>query len=287
MQRSLRVLTAVVLTAFAAVSAACGPMGPYTGQAHETWTHTYDISKTGEVNIVNVNGRVEVEGVDGLKVEVQAEKIAHGASDQLAQELLPKIAINDRSTPDLVHVETGRIAGILIGASFEVRYHVKAPRTTVVRVSTVNGGVEVQSLGGRASVRTTNGGVVAKDISGGLEARTVNGGVRASFSSIGTNDITLSTVNGGIRLVVPPSAKATLNATWVNGGFNSGGMKFEIRDSGKRHFEGLLNGGGTPLNVNTVNGGIRIASVDENDNDDDSGGDGRELRRELRGRSSP
>jgi DUF4097 and DUF4098 domain-containing protein YvlB len=281
MQRSLRVLTAVVLTASATAFAACGPMGPYTGEAHDTWTRTYDISKTGEVSVVNVNGRVEVEGVDGSKVEVQAERIAHGATDQLARELLPKISIDDRSTPDLVHVETGRIAGILIGASFEVRYHVKTPRTTVVRVSSVNGGVEVRSLAGRASVRTTNGGVVAKDISGGLEARTVNGGVRTSFSSIGTSDITLSTVNGGIRLTVPESAKATVNATWVNGGFNSLGLKFETRDSGKRHFEGLLNGGGTPINVNTVNGGIRIANVDESD--DDSGVEGRALR----GRSAP
>jgi DUF4097 and DUF4098 domain-containing protein YvlB len=284
MQRSLRVLTAVVLTASAAAFAACGPMGPYTGEAHDTWTRTYDISKTGEVSIANVNGRVEVEGVDGSKVEIQAERIAHGATDQLARELLPKIEINDRSTPDLVHIETGRMSGILIGASFEVRYHVKAPKTTVVRASTVNGGVEVRSLGGRTSARTTNGGVVAKDITGGLEARTVNGGVRAGFAAIGTNDITLSTVNGGVRLTVPESAKATVNATWVNGGFNSIGLKFETRESGKRHFEGLLNGGGTPINVNTVNGGIRIASVDEND---DGPSVEKQVLKELKGPSSP
>jgi DUF4097 and DUF4098 domain-containing protein YvlB len=261
-------------------------MGPYAGEAHDTWTRTYDINKTGEVSVINVNGRVEVEGVEGSKVEVQADRIVRATTDQLARELLPKININERSTPDLVQVETGRVAGILIGANFEVRYHVKAPKTTVVRVATVNGGVQVESLSGRTSVRTTNGGIVAKGISGGLEARTVNGGVRAAFAAIGSNDITLSTVNGGIRLTIPESAKATVNATWVNGGFNSLGMKFETRDSGKRHFEGLLNGGGTPVNVNTVNGGIKIASVDDNENDDESGFDGRELRG-RRGRSSP
>jgi hypothetical protein len=284
MQRSLRVLTAAVLTSCAAGIAACGPMGPYTGEAHDTWTRTYDVNKTAEVTIVNVNGRVEVEGVDGTKVEVQAERVAHGATDQLARELLPKIEITERSTPDLVHVETGRMAGILIGASFEVRYHVKTPKTTVVRVSTVNGGVEVRALGGRTTARTTNGGIVAKDIVGALEARTVNGGVRAGFAAIGTNDITLSTVNGGVRLTLPESAKATVNATWVNGGFNSAGLKFETRESGKRHFEGLLNGGGTPINVNTVNGGIRIASVDENDDDP---GVEKQVVKELKGRSSP
>jgi hypothetical protein len=50
-----------------------------------------------------------------------------------------------------------------------------------------------------------------------------------------------------------------VNATWVNGGFNPNGVQFEIRDSGKRHFEGLLNGGGAAINLNTVNGGIRVS----------------------------
>jgi hypothetical protein len=270
MQRSLRVLTAVVGSA--AALAACGPMGPYRGEARDNWSHTYTISKTGEVSITNVNGRVDVEGVDGSTVEVQAERIARGATDQLAQDLLPKIPINDRSTPDLVQIETGRLNGILIGASYEVRYHVKAPKAATVRASTVNGGVEVTGLSGRVVARTTNGGIVANDVSGGLEARTVNGGVRANFSSIGTSDVTLGTVNGGVRVALPESGKATLNATWVNGGFNSNRqLKFEIRDSGKRHFEGLLNGGGALINVNTVNGGIRVASTHDADveKDDD------------------
>ena len=281
MQRSLRVLTSVAATVACAVSiAACGmPIGPYKGEARDNWTHTYTLSKTGEVSITNVNGRVDVEGVDGSTVEVQAERIVRAATDQLAQELLPKIPINDRSTPDVVQVETGRINGILIGASFEVRYRVKAPRSVTVRASTVNGGVEVRALSGRVVARTTNGGVVATDIGGALEAQTVNGGVKASFSSIGSSDVRLGTVNGGVRVSLPASAKATVNATWVNGGFDTNGLKFEIRESGKRHFEGVLNGGGTLINVNTVNGGIRIGSSSETDTDQE--GDGPKLRDHL------
>ena len=257
MHRSVPVLAAVVLAA--AFSASCGlPMGPFKAEARDNWTRTYQLSKTGEVVITNVNGRVEIEGVNGSTVEVVAERIAHGATEQLANDLLPKIPINDRSTPDLVSVETGRISGILIGANFEVHYHVKVPKMATVRATTVNGGVEVRALAGRTSARATNGGVTAKDITGGLEARTVNGGVRAQLGTIGNNDITLSTVNGGIRIGVPEKAKITVNATWVNGGFNSAGLTFDVRDSGKRHFEGLLNGGGTPINATTVNGGVTI-----------------------------
>ena len=286
MQRSFGVLSAVVVAASVSAFAACGPMGPYRGEARDTWSRTYPLSTTGEVSVTNVNGRVEIEGVDGSNVEVQAERIARGATDQLAQDLLPKIPINEHTTPDLVQVETGRISGILIGASFEVRYHVKAPKGATVRASTVNGGLDVRSLSGRVSARTTNGGINARDISGGLEARTVNGGLRVDLSSIGGHDITLATVNGGVRLNLRESAKATLNATWVNGGFNSHGMKFEIRDSGKRHFEGLLNGGGTPINVTTVNGGINVGTGSDAKDEDDSDSDGPKLKG-LKGHDAP
>ena len=258
MHRSLPV-AAAVLAASVISFTGCGiPVGPLRAEARDIWTRSYPLGKTGEVSISNVNGHVEVEGVDGSTVEVSAERIAHGATDALAKELLPKIPINDRSTPDLVVVETGRISGILIGASFEVIYHVKAPKMATVRATTVNGGIALKSLGGRASARTTNGGVNGEALSGGLEARTVNGGITIALASLGNNDITLATVNGGIMLDLPATAKATVNAIWVNGGFHEGGLKFEVRDSGKRHFEGLLNGGGTPINLTTVNGGIHL-----------------------------
>ena len=267
MHRTVPALAAAVLAASVASFPACGMHGPYNEEARDTWSRTYTLSKTGEVSISNANGRVEVEGVDGSTVDVRADRIARAATQQMASELLPKIPINDRSTPDLVFVETGRINGILIGASFEVIYHVKAPKGATVRASTVNGGVEVRGLAGRTTARTTNGGVVARDIAGSLEARTVNGGVRANFAALSANDITLGVVNGGIRVSLPESARATVNATWVNGGFNSSGLKFEIRDSGKRHFEGLLNGGGTSITVTTVNGGVNFTTGQDKDPD--------------------
>src|SRR6266550_6918466 len=156
MHRSFPALAAAVVAA-ALASSSCA-IGPLNAEARDTWHQTYNLSKTGEVSISNVNGRVEIEGVDGSTVEVSAEKIARAATEQLAKELLPKIPINDRSTADLVFVETGRISGILIGASYSVEYHVKVPKTAMVRATTVNGGIHVSALGGRTIARTTNGG---------------------------------------------------------------------------------------------------------------------------------
>jgi hypothetical protein len=271
MHRSLPAFAAAVMAVSVAAFPACGIHGPYNAEARDTWTRSYTLSKTGEVSIANVNGRVDIEGIDGVSVQVEAERIAHAATDQLANELLPRIPINDRSTPDLVFVETGRINGILIGASYEVRYHVRVPKSATVRATTVNGGVQVRGLAGRTTARTTNGGIRADRITGNLEARTVNGGVRAQFDALGTGDITLGVVNGGIHVSLPEKGKATVNATWVNGGFHADGLTFDARDSGKRHFEGLLNGGGTSITATTVNGGVTISSKPLSDDDEDDG----------------
>jgi hypothetical protein len=245
----------------AVVLSGCGlPVGPLGIKASETWTHTYPLSKAGEVTIVNANGRIEVEGGEGATVEVQAIKIASGATEQLAKDLLPRIPIEEHATADFVSVETRRLNGFLIGASYEVRYKVKMPKGATIRATTTNGGVSINGMEGRVIARTTNGGIMATQIAGGIEARSVNGGVRVQFVSTGTQPAELRTVNGGIHVALPATAKATVKATWVNGGINLMGLPFEIQEQAKRRFEGRLNGGGPSVEMATVNGGITIGS---------------------------
>ena len=238
----------------------CGiPVG-HGPSVSDSWTHTYPLSTTGEVTIVNANGRIEVEGVEGGTVEVEAEKIARGATEQIARDLLPRIPIDERATPDFISIETRRLNGFLIGASYEVRYHVKMPRGATLRATTVNGGVSVKGMDGRVIARTTNGGVTATGMGGAVEARSVNGGVRVQFTSLGAGSVELRTVNGGVRVALPETAKATVSASWVNGGINLSGLPFEVREQARRRFEGRLNGGGATIEVATVNGGITLGT---------------------------
>jgi ribosomal protein S11 len=245
----------------AVVLSGCGlPVGPLGIKATETWTHTYPLSKSGEVTIVNANGRIEVEGGEGATVEVTAVKIASGATEQLARDLLPRIPIDEHASADFVSVETRRLNGFLIGASYEVRYKVKMPKGATIRATTTNGGVSISGMDGKVIARTTNGGIMATEIAGAIEARSVNGGVRVQFVSTGTQAAELRTVNGGIHVALPASAKATVKATWVNGGINLTGLPFEIQEQARRRFEGRLNGGGPIVEMATVNGGITVGS---------------------------
>ena len=157
----------VALLAGATLASGCGvPVGRHGARATDSWTHTYPLNETGEVTIANANGRIEVEGVDGSTLEVTAERIATGATDQLARDLLPRIPIEEHATPDFVSIETRRIRGFMIGASYEVRYKVKIPRTATIRATTVNGFVFITAMNGRVIAQTTNGGVLATQIAG-------------------------------------------------------------------------------------------------------------------------
>ena len=253
---------AVFVLPLAVALAGCDvSLGALAARATDEWTHTYPLTAGGEVRIVNTNGRIDVEGVDGSTVEVRAERIARGATDSAARELLPRIVIKEDIKPDRITLETERMSGIMIGAGFEVRYHVRAPKNAVVNVTNTNGQVVVNALAGRVVASTTNGAVKGTNLTGGVDGRTTNGSVSIEMASVGPDPVSLETTNGGVTLALPEKAKASISAACTNGGISVGSLdNFEVSEHSRRHLEGKLNGGGTAIDLQTTNGGIRLRS---------------------------
>jgi hypothetical protein len=250
----------LLLLPLALVLAGCDlSLGHLTARATDEWTRSYPLEAGGEIRIVNTNGKIDIEGTDGTTVEVRAEKIARGATDAAARELLPRIVIKEDIKPDRVSLETERMSGIMIGAAFEVRYHIRAPKSAVVNVTNTNGQVALSALDGKVRAQTTNGGVNGRNLSGGVDARSTNGGVTIDLASVGPDSISLRTTNGGVTLTLPDGAKADLSASCTNGGINVSALdNLDISEQSRRRLEGRLNGGGTPIEVKTTNGGIRV-----------------------------
>ena len=249
----------VALLLSVAVLAACDlSLVHLAGRATEEWTHTYQLSPGGAVRIGNTNGRVEVSGVDGPTVEIRAEKVARAATDDGARELLPRITIHEDAGTERVVVETERLSGLMIGAAYEVRYYVKAPKSATLDLSTTNGVVSVDNFTGKVNARSTNGGVRATRLSGAVDARTTNGGVSVEMASVRSERVSLRTTNGAVTLTLPDDARADVSATWTNGGISLSDVKLEVLDRSRRSFEGRMNGGGAPIELHTTNGGIRL-----------------------------
>ena len=204
----------------------------------------------------------KVEGVEGATVDVRAERIARAATDAAARELLPRINIKEDSTPALVVLETERLAGIVIGVSVEVKYHVRVPKMALVRLRTANGEITASELAGRLVATTANGAITGRNLNGGVEARAVNGPVTIDIRSLGDELIELRTVNGALALTLPENAKANLSASVTNGVIDTTGLMLDLMgEQTKRRVRGRLNGGGTPIELSTTNGPIRVAAI--------------------------
>ena len=251
---------AVLIASVAALSACRCSLGGLTARASDEWTRRYPLVETGEVQITNGNGSIDIEGVEGAMVDVRAERIARAATESAARELLPRINIKEDLKPNRVAIETERLNGIVIGVSIEVKYHVRVPTLAIVRSRTANGEITASALAGRLVAATTNGAITGRNLNGGVEARAVNGPVTIALGTLGSELIELRTVNGALTLTLPENAKADLSASVTNGLIDTTGLMLDLMgEQTKRRVRGRLNGGGTPIELSTTNGPIRVA----------------------------
>jgi DUF4097 and DUF4098 domain-containing protein YvlB len=226
------------------------------GQAKDQWTKTYTIAPTGDVEIVNANGRIDVTGADGTQVEVVAERTAKAMTDEDAQKVLAQVQIVETATAGSVRLETKAPKGD--GRRVEVTYHVKVPASVNVRVQNSNGTITLAALKGTVNAETDNGTVVGRQLAGAVTATTTNGSVQLDMGAVAAGGIRAETVNGSVELTLPSDAKADLRATCVNGRVSMEGLKIDGPESTRRRVEGRLNGGGPKVVLETTNGRVQL-----------------------------
>ena len=252
---------ALVLPVLFVASAGCEiAMADFKQKATVEWRKTYDLQPGGHVEISNVNGKIEVEPSSGNAVEVVAVKSARGSSSEAAKDALSRIEIKETASPGNIRIETQMQRGSLFsGSNLGVEYTVRVPAGADVKFSTVNGGIEVSGLKGRIILETTNGGIKAREISGAIDASTTNGGVEVDLAQLAEPGVKLGCTNGGIRLRLPSDARATISARITNGGIDTSGLQVDTTETSRRRLQGRINGGGTRVDIEGTNGGIRIS----------------------------
>jgi DUF4097 and DUF4098 domain-containing protein YvlB len=261
-----RRLAAAVAVALLAIStAACDIVtADLRSEESTTWQKSYPLDASGRLEISNVNGKIRVEPSSGNTVEVSAVKKARGATPEQAKAALDRASIVETVSPGSVKLETkiARTTGIVLnGNNAHVEYTVKVPAGAEVRLSTVNGGIEVAGMKGRVFAETTNGGVETRGLTGQLEASTTNGGLDIEMAAIPEGGVKLECTNGGIKVRLPRDGKATISASVANGGISAGDLAIDITgENTRRRLEGRLNGGGPRVQIEGTNGGITLTS---------------------------
>jgi hypothetical protein len=226
-------------------------------KAQDEWSKTYAIAASGRLELINTNGLIEVLATDGQQIEVRAEKIARGNTDQAAKDLLKQVQIKESASADQVRIESVFPSGMGFGGHSEIRYHLKVPAGVSVRLQNTNGQVRVEGIRGSVHAETTNGGVHGRDLSGTVEASTTNGGVDLELNVLAPGGVVASTTNGGVEITVPENVKAELAASCTHGGVSVSGLTVD-GETTRNRVQGRVNGGGPKISLTTTNGGIRV-----------------------------
>jgi Putative adhesin len=152
-------------------------------------------------------------------------------------------------------------------------FQVHVPRDTDLNVRTVNEGhVTIRGTNGSFSVRNVNGDIEMDNISGSGTARTVNGPVKVSFRQNPRENSDFKTINGNVELRFAHDLSADFRFKTFNGAIYSDfpvtarpvqPMEEEHRGTkviyrADRYTEARVNAGGPQIQIENLNGDIRI-----------------------------
>jgi hypothetical protein len=227
-------------------------------QVSDRWERTYEVASTATLEIQNTNGGITVRPHAASTIQVTAKRTARAVTQQGARDLLARLKLEETASADLVRLATPRQT-VAMGQQVEVQYDILVPSTLALKLTTVNGQVDVEGVTGIVTLETVNGGIEARGITMLRKAQTVNGGVKLALGALPSQGAHIETVNGGVNVSLPNALAADLSVRTVNGGIDVDGFAaVGNTEKRRRHYEGRLNGGGPTLRVETVNGGVNV-----------------------------
>jgi DUF4097 and DUF4098 domain-containing protein YvlB len=253
-----RLATALFVLAAGINLAGCHLEIDNKAEARSEWKKSFTLPKGGTFEIRNTNGLIEVSPGEGDQISVTAERIAKAATEAEAKDQAEKMEIRETTSGDTIILDSKFSVSGMFGNSKQVKYYVRAPRGTTLRLTNTNGEIQINDMTGELRIETTNGSVKAIGISGPTHASTTNGAVSLDFASIPAEGVSAETTNGGVTITVPKDAKARINARVSNGGIEADGLSLGITEQSRRRLDATINGGGPDIRLETTNGGIRV-----------------------------
>ncbi|MDQ3806035.1 MAG: DUF4097 domain-containing protein, partial [Acidobacteriota bacterium] len=257
MSKQRLTLTLIVL-AVALATAGGASRAQTRAEVTEEFHQTYPLAAGGRVALSNINGKVRVAAWDRNEVKVDAVKRAYKA------ERLREAQIRVDTAGGGVEIETDYPDYHWRDWNRDdqpaaVDFTLTVPRGAALdEIKLVNGGLEIEGVGGAVRASSVNGRVTARNLAGPVHLSVVNGRLDASFDRLG-EAVSLSSVNGGIEVTIPSDASAHLRASTVHGSINND-FNLPVREGEYvgRDLEGRLGAGGARLSLSNVNGAISI-----------------------------
>jgi Toastrack DUF4097 len=203
------------------------------------------------------NGGIHIRGWDRADVLVRARVEAHANTDAEARALASAVRVDATGTTVRAEGPSMRESD-RDGQSWSVSFDIQVPRTAMLTLHTVNGGIAIDDFHGTAQFRASNGGVSLSNVGGDIKGQTTNGGVSVNLAGDRWDGagLDVETHNGGVRLSMPDNYSAVLDTGTVNGRIH---IDFPITVQGRSdHITTTLGSGGAKVRAVTTNGGVTI-----------------------------
>lgn len=259
--------TALPVTAVAALVTMLGAIACEVdfvprSEVREEWKKSYTIAAGGELAIENTNGRIVVRPGTGSGVEIVATRVAKAGTDDAAKKLLADTRIEETVSDTSVTVSSRSTRMNLGGTQYRVDYEVRAPIGLALKLSATNGEIDVTDWEGRVEMSATNGQLEGRGLKGEVEASTTNGEITIRLAQLTDKGITVETTNGEVVIEMPKAAKGRILARVTNGGISVDGLNVDPSPANtRRRYEGVVNGGGPTVSIETTNGGIHVRGM--------------------------
>lgn len=230
-----------------------------------TWHGAIAPGKTLE--IIGINGSIEVTAASGREAEVTAVKRARRSDpesvrfqvvDHADGVTICAVYPSSRRDEENECLPGGKGRRNTRNNDVDVTFTVRVPQGVRFTGRTVNGEIEAHGLTAEAEAHTVNGSISVETTSWAT-AETVNGSITARMGRADwRGDAEFETVNGGITLDLPSDASMEVDASTVNGSMTTD-FPLTIRGRwGPRRMSGTVGGGGRTLALTTVNGNVQL-----------------------------
>ncbi len=228
----------------------------------------------GQVTVGDVDGDIDLgtSGGDITSGEVKgkARIVTSGGSittGDVTKELVAKTAGGDVRVGNVGGSASINTAGGNISAG-----KVAADAT----LQTAGGDIDLDAATGHVKANTAGGDLRLNGITGSINGKTAGGDIEVELTPRGSESSRLATAGGDVRFYIADGAKATIKATiriserWkhakdefhINSAFKADSYVTDP-ETHEIHATYNVNGGGTPISLETVNADISIRTIGE------------------------
>lgn len=225
-------------------------------------------SASNRLNIMVEGGAIHVEGYAGNELIITAEGYEAPPEKAKGMRALYAGGQEDNSGIGLSVSKEGNVIQLTSVGHQEIDYLIKMPNQASLQVNAGprNEEVVIKNVKGEIEVKAHSDDVEIEGISGPVVANSISGNMKLSFDQLNTDKpIVISMISGDVDLILPATTKADFKLSSISGevytdlDINMMQKEDQGRAYGMRKpINGSINGGGTPIQVNTVSGNIYL-----------------------------